>query len=281
VALYGLWLAYQVFGFVSDSRSLCDAVSRFVPEESVQDQLNSAFKGKVLLVRNFYSGNDLVYDEDGAMRGDPKQGPWTLANVEITKVAVASQGIDIVGNRMGTLYKDGKPSFVRVGKLKIHVTKPISDVDTEATLHPIFKKIFIEAGEDLRSMVPDYWRVYLNGNDWASRSAAWQATVEEDNKPIFKKSDAPEVSAPRAVSWPDPGYTREAGSNHIEGVSTFWIVVDPTGTVTNIGILQPLGMGLDEQGVLALKQWKFQPAMKNGQPVRVEINVQITFRCCP
>jgi protein TonB len=40
-------------------------------------------------------------------------------------------------------------------------------------------------------------------------------------------------------------------------------------------------MGLDEQAILAIRQWKFQPAMKNGKPVRVQIEIQMDFRCCP
>ncbi len=250
--------------------------------QSVQDQLNSAFKAKILLLRNFYSGDDLGYDQNGRLLGVVTLGPWTLANVEITRVAVTTQGIEIIGNRMGTWYRDGKPDFVKVGKLKIRVTKPILDGDNETTLRPIFSQIFIEAGEDLRPGVQDYWRSYLDGNDSKSRSAAWKATLEKEYPPI-KKSDAPpgQVTAPRALSSPDPRYTREAANHHIEGVSRLGIVVDGTGKADNIAVLEPLGMGLDEQAVLAIKQWRFQPAMKNGQPVRVQINVEINFRCCP
>jgi len=250
--------------------------------QSVQDQLNSALKGKILLLRNFYSGNDLSYDQNGGVLSVVTQGPWTLANVEITKVAVTAQGFEITGNRMGTWYRDGKPGFVKVGKLKIRVTKPILDVNNETTLRPILSKIFIEAGEDLRPVVQDYWQSYLDGNDSTSRSASWKATLEKEHPPI-KKSDAQpsQVTAPRALSSPDPRYTREAANNHIEGVSRLGIVVDSTGKADNIAVLAPLGMGLDEEAVLAIKQWRFQPAMKNGQPIRVQINVEINFRCCP
>jgi len=251
-------------------------------ENRIQDALNSEFAGKVLLLRNFYSGKDLQYDQDGVVIGDAKQGPWTLANVEIKKIAVTAHGIDIVGNRVGTWYRNGEPKFVRVGDLRIHVSKPISDADTQATIYPILSKMFVGTGEDLRSMVPDYWQAYVTGNDAKSRLAAWGAEVERDGNPISKKSDAPvgSVSAPRAISSPDPGYTKEAASKHIEGLSSLWLVIDTAGKATNVAVLEPLGMGLDEEAVLAVKQWKFQPATKNGQPVRVQINVQVNFRCC-
>lgn len=250
---------------------------------NVQNQLNSAYKSKILLLRNFYSGSDLRYDQNGILTNGATPGPWTLADVEITGVTATAQEIEIVGTRLSTLYKEGKPSFVRVGTLKIHVARPVSDVDTEAALHPIFDKIFIAPGEDLRPLVPEYWRYYLAGTDSKTRSAAWRATLDENETPTVNSTDAPagEVTPPRAIYTPDPKYPKEAASQHIEGVSRLGMVIDTTGTPGNIAILQPLGMGLDEQAILALKQWKFKPSTKNGQPVRVQINVEIPFRCCP
>jgi len=36
-------------------------------------------------------------------------------------------------------------------------------------------------------------------------------------------------------------------------------------------------MGLDENAIEAVKSWKFEPAMKDGQPVRVEIAIEVNF----
>jgi hypothetical protein len=36
-------------------------------------------------------------------------------------------------------------------------------------------------------------------------------------------------------------------------------------------------MGLDEKAIEAVKNWKFEPAMKDGHPVRVEIAVEVDF----
>lgn len=37
-------------------------------------------------------------------------------------------------------------------------------------------------------------------------------------------------------------------------------------------------MGLDEKAIEAVKRWKFKPAMKDGKPVAVAVNIQIVFR---
>jgi periplasmic protein TonB len=83
---------------------------------------------------------------------------------------------------------------------------------------------------------------------------------------------------PKAVKTPDPKYTEEAKSRHIEGRTVLGVVVDSTGTAVD---LEPLGMGLDEQAVLAVKQWKFRPSTFNAHPVPSRMYVEINFKCCP
>jgi protein TonB len=36
-------------------------------------------------------------------------------------------------------------------------------------------------------------------------------------------------------------------------------------------------MGLDEKALEAVRQYRFKPAMENGKPVAVEMNVEVTF----
>lgn len=250
---------------------------------SLQDQLNSTYKGKILLLRNFYSGTDLEYDRNGILLTPASSGPWTLSNVEITDVRVTTQSIEVVGNRLGTLFQNKKPRPVMIGKLNIHIARPVSDTDTEASLRPIFSKILVEPGEDLRPLVPDYWRYYLTEKDSRTRSAAWESDLEKSNVVPPKRAIAPtgSITPPKAVHAPDPKYTKEAESRHIGGRSVLGVVIDTTGIADHISILEPLGMGLDEQAVLALEHWKFRPSMLNGQPVPVHLHVEINFRCCP
>jgi TonB family protein len=37
-------------------------------------------------------------------------------------------------------------------------------------------------------------------------------------------------------------------------------------------------MGLDEKALEAVRQYKFKPAVFNGKPVPVEINIEVNFR---
>jgi TonB family protein len=38
-----------------------------------------------------------------------------------------------------------------------------------------------------------------------------------------------------------------------------------------------LGLGLDEKAIEAVRQWRFQPALKDGRPVDVQITVEVQF----
>jgi periplasmic protein TonB len=51
----------------------------------------------------------------------------------------------------------------------------------------------------------------------------------------------------------------------------------PEGQLQNIQVLESLGMGLDELAVERIRQWKFEPAMREGKPVRVMMPVEINF----
>lgn len=57
-----------------------------------------------------------------------------------------------------------------------------------------------------------------------------------------------------------------------------WLVVGTDGLPQQIKVQRSLGMGLDEEAVRTVRQWRFQPATKEGKPVPVTINVQINFR---
>jgi periplasmic protein TonB len=85
------------------------------------------------------------------------------------------------------------------------------------------------------------------------------------------------ISAPQAVSTPDPEYTDEARNAKTQGTCILWLIVDEKGFPRNIRVVRGLGFGLDAKAIEAVKQWRFQPAMKDGRPVNVQISVEVGF----
>jgi len=86
------------------------------------------------------------------------------------------------------------------------------------------------------------------------------------------------VSAPKAIFAPDPEYSEEARKAKYQGVCVLSLIVGPDGKPRDIKIVRSLGLGLDEKAIQAVNQWKFEPAMKDGKPVAVAINVEVQFR---
>jgi len=86
------------------------------------------------------------------------------------------------------------------------------------------------------------------------------------------------VSAPRVIFQPDPEYSEEARKAKYHGTCVLWLVVGPDGKPRDLRIARSLGLGLDEKAIEAVKTWKFEPAMKDGKPVAVQINVEVSFR---
>jgi periplasmic protein TonB len=85
------------------------------------------------------------------------------------------------------------------------------------------------------------------------------------------------VSAPKAIYAPDPEYSEEARKVKHMGTVVLWLVVGPDGKPRDIRVLRTLGLGLDEKAIEAVKNWRFEPAMKDGKPVSVQINVEVNF----
>jgi periplasmic protein TonB len=85
------------------------------------------------------------------------------------------------------------------------------------------------------------------------------------------------VSAPRPIYDPDPDYSEEARKAMYQGTVLLWLIVGPDGKPRDVRVQHSLGMGLDEKAIEAVRQWKFEPAMKDGQPVAVEVNIEVNF----
>jgi len=86
------------------------------------------------------------------------------------------------------------------------------------------------------------------------------------------------VTAPRVVYSPDPEFSEEARKAKYQGTVVLFLVVGIDGRAHDVRVIRSLGMGLDEKALEALEQWKFEPGRKDGNPVAVQVNVEVSFR---
>jgi len=85
------------------------------------------------------------------------------------------------------------------------------------------------------------------------------------------------VSAPVPTFMPDPEFSEEARKAKVSGNVLVYLWVDQNGRASHVRVIRGIGMGLDEKAMAAVKQYRFKPAMKDGKPVTVEMNVDVNF----
>ena len=86
------------------------------------------------------------------------------------------------------------------------------------------------------------------------------------------------VSAPVLIYKVEPQYSEEARKAKYQGTVVIWMIVDVDGLPHNIRVVKSVGLGLDERAAEAVRQWRFKPALRLGQPVPVYTTVEVTFR---
>ena len=87
-----------------------------------------------------------------------------------------------------------------------------------------------------------------------------------------------DVSAPILVSKVEPEYSEEARKAKYSGEVLLSIVVDAAGTPRDIHVIRPLGLGLDEKAIEAVRKWRFRPGLKRGRAVATQAQVIVNFR---
>ena len=86
------------------------------------------------------------------------------------------------------------------------------------------------------------------------------------------------VTPPAVLSRVEPTYSFEARKAKLEGVVVLSAIVRKDGSIKIRKVIRSLGLGLDENAIRALKAWRFRPAMKEGKPVDVALNIEVNFR---
>jgi periplasmic protein TonB len=87
------------------------------------------------------------------------------------------------------------------------------------------------------------------------------------------------VISPRLIREVKPNYTGDAMRAKIQGVVTMEAVVNTDGSVGQVQITRSLDstFGLDQEAIRTVKQWRFAPGTRQGVPVPVLVEIEMTF----
>ena len=122
----------------------------------------------------------------------------------------------------------------------------------------------------------------------ASLTAQDVASVRPENSPQQQDPAAVQVGGkvkpPKLLRQKDPKYPEAALKAGVSGTVLLRVVVDRNGTPGKVEVSKGIGdspgddLGLNQSAIDAVRQWRFSPATKGGQPVAVIVTVQVAFR---
>jgi TonB family protein len=86
-----------------------------------------------------------------------------------------------------------------------------------------------------------------------------------------------DITPPEKTSDVHPSYPPEAKEAGREGRVVLKIIVKKDGSVQYVKTLKSMPE-FDSAAIEAVRQWKYKPAMKDGEPVAVYVTVTVNFK---
>jgi TonB family protein len=272
---------------LSFSFLLCCALlkSAVAADQPLDQVLTAQYHGRVMALRHFLKIDTQEYGADGSTIRAGQEGSWTLyGRIAIEKISVDEQQLIVTGKRVPCFFarsgdlvwlpEDRKHRGKPV-RITVRLQRPLASADDA---QGIIGKVFAQTTADMLDSVPDYWRPYLEkqfGIGAGSKEVAGSAKPETPNLLDFR--DKTHFTPPYVFYRPDPVFTEEASRARFQGVVGLNVVIEPTGKVGKITIVRPLGMGLDEMAIDAVRRWRAEPAKRDGEPVAMTVFVEIDF----
>jgi TonB family protein len=80
---------------------------------------------------------------------------------------------------------------------------------------------------------------------------------------------------PLPTRTPPPAYP--ASLSGVDGIVAVTVVVDEQGSVVEATVTKSTRTEFEASAIEAIRQWKFQPAQRGGQPVKARIQIPLHF----
>ena len=146
----------------------------------------------------------------------------------------------------------------------------VTPAQTARSLKEALDQIFAQGLDDrMMAAMPDFWKLY------------YQAEAEKvdyrPKDPSILRQNTVDRKARLLTSF-EPDSNEYAQAAAVAGMSQYHAVIGPDGKVEEVAISRPIGFGLDESAVEAIRKAKFEPAIKDGKPVAVLLDLDVPFR---
>jgi outer membrane biosynthesis protein TonB len=150
------------------------------------------------------------------------------------------------------------------------VTTTTSQAHSNKLLRDALGNVFAQ-GFDTRMMdaMPQFWKLYY-------AAAAAKTDYQPADSTVLRQSMVDKKA--RLVSTFEPASNEYAQEHGVAGICLYHVVIGADGKPGEIAVGRPIGFGLDENAVDAIRKATFEPAIKDGKPVPVLLNLVVEFR---
>ncbi|MDR3750973.1 MAG: energy transducer TonB [Terracidiphilus sp.] len=150
------------------------------------------------------------------------------------------------------------------------VTTTLSAAHANQMLNGALDRIFAPGLDDrLIAAMPDFWKLYYQ--------AAEAKTDYRPKDPAVLRQNAVDRKA-RLLTNFVPESNEYAQANAVAGMALYHTVIGADGKPGEVAVGRPIGFGLDENAVAAIRKASFEPAVKDGKPVPVMLDLVVQFR---
>jgi TonB family protein len=252
--------------------------------QNSEKEVSARLIGKPLYLRGFWAEDKLKFDAAGKPLQSYSLVSFTEAGFNAFRVKIHGDHMTIEGQRVGlTFDKSGK--YKRQGLILgngDNGTPELITLEVEGSGTQDFSKaldaIFAGSLEELAPTLPFYWQTYAKGHLVGQPAAGVAEHPDAQNKTPGTLNAGGKVTPPKIVNAPTPEFSVAARRmNYSAKVEVhFWIETD--GSCSHVSISKPAGLGLDEQALAAVAQYRFIPAQRDGKPIRVDVYVEVNFQ---
>jgi TonB family protein len=150
------------------------------------------------------------------------------------------------------------------------VTTTTSPAHARKLLKDALDKIFAQGFDDrLMAAMPSFWKLYY-------QAVAAKSDYRPSDSAVLRQNAVDKKA--RLLSTFEPESNEFAQTNGVAGMALYHVVIGADGKPGEIAVARPIGFGLDENAVEAIRKASFEPAIKDGQPVPVLLDLVVQFR---
>jgi TonB family protein len=148
------------------------------------------------------------------------------------------------------------------------VTTTFSPAHATRLLKLALDRVFAQ-GLDARMIasMPDFWKLYY---------VAARTDYLPSDSGVLRQNAVDQPA--KLLSTFEPPSNEFAQSTGVAGMALYHAVIGPDGKPGEIVVARPIGFGLDENAVDAIRKASFEPAVKDGKPVPVVLDLVVQFR---